>query len=45
MGKKKVKPVGHSKKEEAQGKKVLVGLGVAALILAFLMFLVCQYLA
>lgn len=44
MGKKE-KKVMHIRKEEQQGKKVMIGLGVAAVILAILMFVAFTYLA
>ena len=44
MGKKE-KKVMHTRKEEQQGKKVMIGLGVAAVILAILMFVDFTYLA
>ena len=44
MGKKD-KKVMHTRKEEQQGKKVIIGLGVAAVILAILMFVAFTYLA
>ena len=44
MGKKE-KKVMHTRKEELQGKKVMIGLGVAAVILAILMFVAFTYLA
>ena len=44
MGKKE-KKVMHTRKEEQQGKKVIIGLGVAAVILAILMFVAFTYLA
>ncbi|CCX61990.1 MULTISPECIES: hypothetical protein [Bacteroidaceae] len=44
MGKKE-KKVMHTRKEEQQGKKVMIGLGVAAVILAILMFVAFTYLA
>lgn len=44
MGKKK-KKVMHTRKEEQQGKKVIIGLGVAAVIIAILMFVAFAYLA
>lgn len=42
---KKEKKVMHTRKEEQQGKKVMIGLGVAAVILAILMFVAFTYLA
>ena len=39
------KTVMHTRKEEQQGKKVMIGLGVAAVILAILMFVAFTYLA
>lgn len=39
------KKVMHTRKEEQQGKKVMIGLGVAAVILAILMFVAFTYLA
>ena len=44
MGKKE-KKVMHTRKEEQQGKKVMIGLGVAAVILAILLFVAFTYLA
>lgn len=44
MGKKE-KKVMHTRKEERQGKKVIIGLGVAAVIIAILMFVAFAYLA
>ena len=44
MGKKE-KKVMHTRKEEQQGKKGMIGLGVAAVILAILMFVAFTYLA
>lgn len=44
MGKKD-KKVMHTRKEEQQGKKVMIGLGIAAVILAILMFVAFTYLA
>ena len=44
MGKKEKKGM-HTRKEEQQGKKVMIGLGVAAVILAILMFVAFTYLA
>ena len=44
MGKKE-KKVMYTRKEEQQGKKVMIGLGVAAVILAILMFVAFTYLA
>ena len=44
MGKKE-KKVMNTRKEEQQGKKVMIGLGVAAVILAILMFVAFTYLA
>ena len=44
MGKKEKKLM-HTRKEEQQGKKVMIGLGVAAVILAILMFVAFTYLA
>ena len=44
MGKKE-KKVMHTRKEEQQGKKVMIGLGVAAVILAILMFVAFTYMA
>ena len=44
MGKKE-KKVMHTRKEEQQGKKVMIGLGVAAVIIAILMFVAFTYLA
>ncbi len=44
MGKKE-KKVMHTRKEEQQGKKVMIGLGVAAVIIAILMFVAFAYLA
>ena len=44
MGKRE-KKVMHTRKEEQQGKKVMIGLGVAAVILAILMFVAFTYLA
>ena len=44
MGQKE-KKVMHTRKEEQQGKKVMIGLGVAAVILAILMFVAFTYLA
>ena len=44
MGKKD-KKVMHTRKEEQQGKKVIIGLGAAAVILAILMFVAFTYLA
>lgn len=44
MGKNE-KKVMHTRKEEQQGKKVIIGLGVAAVILAILMFVAFTYLA
>ena len=44
MGKKE-KKVMHTRKEEQQGKKVMIGLGVAAVILAILVFVAFTYLA
>ncbi|CCZ47636.1 hypothetical protein [Mediterranea massiliensis] len=44
MGKKE-KKVMHTRKEEQQGKKVIIGLGVAAVIIAILMFVAFAYLA
>lgn len=44
MGKKE-KEVMHTRKEEQQGKKVIIGLGVAAVIIAILMFVAFAYLA
>ena len=44
MGKKD-KKVMHTRKEEQQGKKVIIGLGVAAVILAILMCVAFTYLA
>ena len=41
----KEKKVMHTRKEEQQGKKVMIGLGVAAVILAILMFVAFTYLA
>ena len=35
----------HTRKEEQQGKKVIIGLGVAAVILAILMIVAFAYLA
>lgn len=43
MGKKSQKKVSHSKKEEKQAIKVLVTIGVVALILVFLMFVFYSY--
>lgn len=37
MGKKKKQAPGHSKKDEKQGKKVLIGLSIAAIILMVLL--------
>lgn len=39
MGKKNEKQVKHTRKEEKQGIKVLVGIGIAAIVLAALMIL------
>ena len=44
MGKKE-KKVMHTRKEEQQGKKVIISLGVAAVIIAILMFVAFAYLA
>lgn len=44
MGRKE-KKVMHTRKEEQQGKKVIIGLGVAAVIIAILMFVAFAYLA
>ena len=44
MGKKEKKVI-HTRKEEQQGKKVIIGLGVAAVIIAILMFVAFAYLA
>lgn len=44
MGKKEKKTM-HTRKEEQQGKKVMIGLGVAAVIIAVLMFVAFTYLA
>ena len=44
MGKKE-KKVMHTRKEEQQGKKVIIGLGVVAVIIAILMFVAFAYLA
>ncbi len=44
MGKKE-KKVMHTRKEEQQGKKVIIGLGIAAVIIAILMFVAFAYLA
>lgn len=41
----KNKKVGHSRREEEQGKKVLKVMGVIALILVFLMFVLYSYWA
>ena len=37
MGKKNEKQVKHTRKEEKQGIKVLIGIGIAAIVLAGLM--------
>lgn len=42
MGKNKHKAM-HTAKEEKQGKRVLVGLGVAAVVLLILMFVAFSY--
>ncbi|WP_298071577.1 hypothetical protein [uncultured Bacteroides sp.] len=44
MGKKEKKMM-HTRKEEQQGRKVMIGLGVAAVIIAVLMFVAFTYLA
>lgn len=38
MGKNKKKPA-YSRREEQQGKKVLIGIGIAAILLVILMFI------
>lgn len=44
MGKKE-KKVMHTRREEQQGKRVMIGLGVAAVVLAILMIAAFAYLA
>ena len=44
MGK-KGKKVTHTRREEQQGKRVMIGLGVAAVVLAILMIVAFAYLA
>ena len=42
MGKNK-KNMGHTRKEEGQGKKVLIGIGVVAVVLVIAMFVLYSF--
>lgn len=42
MGKNK-KNMGHTRKEEEQGKKILIGIGVVAVVLVIAMFVLYSF--